>query len=151
MRTIFLGMIICCVWACGNDGEEQAETDKQVILDYLTSNNLTATETESGLFYIILDEGRGNGNRPNENSKVHVNYKGYLTNGNVFDSTDAQGAIFRLGNLIAAWREGIPKIKEGGQVMLLSPSKLAYGSTARPGIPKNSVLIFEITLRAVIE
>lgn len=151
MRMVFFGVLVISMLACSKDDEQQAETDKQIILDYLTDNNLTATETESGLFYFILDEGRGNGNRSNENSQVHVNYKGYLTNGSVFDSSKAQGAIFKLGNLIPAWREGIPKLKEGGEIVLLSPSKLAYGSAARPGIPENSVLIFEIELRAIIE
>jgi FKBP-type peptidyl-prolyl cis-trans isomerase len=31
---------------------------------------------------------------------------------------------------------------------LIIPANLAYGSTARPGIPANSTLVFDVTLLA---
>ncbi len=130
--------------------EEDTGTDqRQQIIEYLNENGHTAIETESGLFYQVEEE--GNGRSPKQNSRVHVNYKGWLLDKTVFDESPDNGTIFELANLIPAWREGIPKIGEGGKILLFSPSHLAYGSRATASIPANSVLIFEIRLRAVID
>jgi FKBP-type peptidyl-prolyl cis-trans isomerase FkpA len=79
-------------------------------------------------------------------STVTVAYKGYLTDGTVFDESDSNGITFSLRNVIQGWQEGIPLFKEGGSGMLLIPSALGYGSSSQGQIPANSVLIFEITL-----
>lgn len=134
--------------ACSKD-DEQSTNEREAIVSYLEANNLTATETESGLFFNILKE--GDGRRPSENDLVQVAYKGMLLNGNVFDESAGTGTVFRLRNLIAAWREGLPKIKSGGSIVLYCPSNLAYGNRETSGIPANSTLIFEIDLKAVFD
>ena len=124
---------------------EQLQIDIQKIKDYLAANNLTATETASGLHYIITQEGTG-GN-PTLQSNVTVRYKGYLLDGTVFDQTSGTSTVtFPLANLIQAWKEGIPLMKKGGKGTFFSPSALAYGPNGVPGIPGNSVLVFEIEL-----
>jgi FKBP-type peptidyl-prolyl cis-trans isomerase FkpA len=149
MRQLSLFLAIAClsVLSCKKDvsPEEQLQIDIQKIKDYLTANNLTATETASGLHYIITQEGTGN--NPTLSSNVTVKYKGYLLDGMVFDQTSGSTtATFPLANLIEAWQEGIPLLKKGGKGTFLSPSALAYGPNGVPGIPGNSVLIFEIEL-----
>lgn len=126
--------------------EEQLEIDRQIIKDYLSDNGLTAQETSSGLHYIINTVGTGE--HPNADDTVEVKYKGYLTNGNVFDQTQpARTYIAPLQTLIPGWIEGIPLLKsEGGEGTLLIPSYLGYGTTDLGSIPPNSVLIFDITL-----
>lgn len=119
------------------------ENDKE-ITDYLTKNNLTATKSESGLYYIINEPGTGV--QPTASSKVTVAYKGYFTNGNIFDQSNSSGITFPLSEVIKGWTEGIPYFKEGGSGVLLIPSHLAYGSYPRPGIPAGSVLIFDVKL-----
>ncbi|EJF99549.1 FKBP-type peptidyl-prolyl cis-trans isomerase [Flavobacterium sp. F52] len=119
------------------------ENDKE-IKDYLTKNNLTATKSESGLYYIINEPGTGA--QPTASSKVTVAYKGYFTNGNIFDQSNSSGITFPLSEVIKGWTEGIPYFKEGGSGVLLIPSHLAYGSYPRPGIPAGSVLIFDVKL-----
>ncbi|WPO79100.1 FKBP-type peptidyl-prolyl cis-trans isomerase [Flavobacterium sp. KACC 22761] len=123
-----------------------AENDKE-ITDYLTKNNLTATKSSTGLYYIINEPGTGA--QPTAASKVTVAYKGYFTNGNVFDQSNASGITFSLSEVIKGWTEGITYFKEGGSGILLIPSNLAYGSYARPGIPAGSVLLFDVKLIAV--
>ena len=126
---------------------EQLAVDVKIIEDYLTANGLEATRTASGLHYIILEE--GSGEHPNIDHTVEVKYKGYRTDGFVFDETaPAATLIYPLRNLIPGWQEGIPFLKSGGgQGVLLIPSRLAYGSTGSGSdIPPNTVIIFDITL-----
>ncbi len=124
--------------------EEQLVKDIKKIEDYLADNNLVAESTESGLHYIIEEE--GSGGHPNLNSEVTVNYKGYLLDGSVFDQTNTSPVTFPLSSLIAGWQEGIPLLQKSGKGKFFLPSGLGYGRQATGSIPANSVLIFEIEL-----
>jgi FKBP-type peptidyl-prolyl cis-trans isomerase len=117
------------------------------ILTYIDQNNLNATRTDSGLYYVIHDEGVGI--KPISSSSVTVAYKGYFLDGTVFDESNDSGITFRLNQVIAGWTEGIPLFREGGEGILLIPSNLAYGLQERSSIPGGSVLIFDIKLISV--
>lgn len=121
----------------------QANEDEKIITDYISSHNLNATATGSGLYYVITTQGTGI--HPNFASNVTVKYKGYLKDESVFDQ-NTTGATFSLNSVIKGWQEGIPYFKKGGKGMLLIPSALGYGDKATGKIPANSVLIFDIDL-----
>ena len=122
----------------------QLAADIKIIEDYLAANGLTAQKTESGLHYIIEEEGEGD--NPCTDSRVTVGYKGYLTNGQVFDENE-NGITFGLRQVIPGWTEGISLFKKGGSGVLLIPSGMAYGPAGRsPSIPPNTVLIFDVNL-----
>ena len=127
--------------------EKQFKTDNAIILKYIADHKLNASSTKSGIYYVINKT--GNGISPNSNSQVKVAYKGYFTDGAVFDKSENTGIIFGLQEVIKGWTEGIPYFSEGGSGILLIPSSLGYGSKGTSGIPENSVLIFEINLIAV--
>lgn len=134
--------------ACNKDegpSVDQVAVDKEIIEQYLADNNIMATEHPSGLYYII--EEIGTGGSPKLSNDVTVTYKGYLLNGSVFDQTEPnKPRSFPLQGLIPGWQIGIPLLKKGGKGKFFIPSGLAYGNRAQPGIPANSVLIFEIGL-----
>ncbi|WP_418264517.1 FKBP-type peptidyl-prolyl cis-trans isomerase [Flavobacterium faecale] len=130
---IFEIKLISVEYSAANDAE---------ILKYIADNQLIATKTDSGLYYVINEEGTGT--RPTATSNVTVAYKGYFTNKTVFDQS--AGATFGLQQVIKGWTEGIPYFKEGGSGILLIPATLGYGSYAYSGIPGGSVLIFEVKL-----
>jgi len=142
IRNILLVLILSLsISSC----KTQMEKDDEIIQEYLANNNLTATKHESGLYYIIENE--GSGESPDLYSKIDFRYKGYLTDGTVFDQTnDGDTASYVLNRLIYGWQIGIPLLKKGGKEILLIPSELGYGSMATTIIPANSVLIFEIEL-----
>ncbi len=78
---------------------------------------------------------------------MKVKYKGYLTDGTVFDQTTGSlSATFSLSGLIEGWQEGIPLLKKGGKGTFFLPSALGYGPSGAGSIPPNTVLIFEIEL-----
>jgi FKBP-type peptidyl-prolyl cis-trans isomerase FkpA len=121
--------------------------DEEIIQNYISQRGYTATRTSSGLYYVIDDPGIGS--YPTIDSTVTVRYTGKLSNGGIFDQSSAAGVEFPLRNVILGWQEGIPYYREGGSGVLLIPSHLGYGSTPRPTIPANSVLIFELDLLEV--
>ena len=123
--------------------EPQTETD---ILKYIEDNNLNATKSSSGLYYVINNEGTGI--KPTSNSNVTVAYKGYFLDGNVFDQSNAAGISFGLNQVIKGWTEGITYFREGGDGILLIPYNLGYGEIGFPmsGIPGGAVLVFDVKL-----
>jgi len=123
--------------------EDQSETDRMEIEQYLADNKLTATRHESGIYYNISNPGTGA--NPTLSSVVTVKYKGFLTNDKVFDQSTA-GVQFPLSNLIPGWQIAIPLLKKGGSGTFYIPSELGYGSSGQGSIPPNSVLIFNIDL-----
>jgi len=110
-----------------------------------------ATTTSSGLVYEELVAGTGAS--PSLESMVKVDYTGKLADGSIFDSSVARGepAEFPLNKVIKGWQEGVAMMKEGGKARLTIPAEIAYGANARPGIPANSVLQFEIELLEVTQ
>ncbi|MBN2637850.1 MAG: FKBP-type peptidyl-prolyl cis-trans isomerase [Bacteroidales bacterium] len=123
--------------------DQQALIDRQIIENYVADNNLQGAFTPSGLYYVIVAP--GDTAHPAVNSTVTVDYKGSFLNGAVFDQNT--NVSFALNTVILGWQEGIPLIGTGGEIILIVPSALAYGSTGRGSIiPPNTVLRFDVTL-----
>lgn len=141
-KLLVLLFLATAMFSCSK--EDQDKIDQETILKYISDHNLDAQATGSGLYYVI--EEPGTGRQPEASNYVTVAYKGYLTNGDVFDESSSAGIKFKLTTVIKGWTEGIQLFKEGGKGKLLIPSKLGYGSQATSGIPANSVLIFDVEL-----
>lgn len=123
-----------------------AKNNKE-ITDYIAKNNLKSIKSDSGLYYVITD--LGTGKQPTATSNVTVAYKGYFTNGTVFDQSGPEGISFGLDQVIKGWTEGIPYLKTGGSAILLVPAQLGYGNNSMGPIPGGSVLIFDVKLISV--
>ena len=146
MKTNLLALLFIFFISCSDDDKsvDYVSLNDQEIQNYLSSKNLQAEKSASGLYYIIDSEGTGV--QPTTRDQVRVAYKGYFTNGNVFDQSPSTGVSFNLQQVIRGWTEGITYFKEAGSGLLLVPSHLGYGSQDSRGIPGGSVLIFEINL-----
>jgi FKBP-type peptidyl-prolyl cis-trans isomerase FkpA len=144
-RYLFiLAVLPLMTWSCDEQLTPQ-QRNRQEIVDYLNDNNLDAIEDPSGLFYIIEEE--GSGGSPSFTANVEVRYKGYYTDGTIFDQTTGDNTReFNLQEVITGWRIGIPKMKKGGKAMFFVPSNLGYGFFGSGGVPPNAVLIFEVEL-----
>jgi FKBP-type peptidyl-prolyl cis-trans isomerase FkpA len=104
-------------------------------------------KTDSGVRYRILRTSEGK--KPTADSTVTVNYRGWLSNGKVFDSSYERGepTTFPLQNVIAGWTEGMQLVGQGGMIELWVPSRLGYGESGSPGsIPAHSNLHFIVEL-----
>jgi FKBP-type peptidyl-prolyl cis-trans isomerase FkpA len=143
---------------------KQLEIDTQIIEDYLAENNIQATRTESGLYYII--ESAGQGPEIEEGDLAFVHYAGYLLDGTLFDTSykqlAQQSGVFSeqrdnvggysplevrvgMGQVIQGWDEGLGLLKQGDKAKFIIPSPLAYGDRDSGGpIKPNSVLLFDV-------
>jgi FKBP-type peptidyl-prolyl cis-trans isomerase FkpA len=158
MKYSLLALIAVLFFSCKDKKEEENTTtptttqpavsnNQAEIEKYIADNHLQAKRSESGLYYVIEEEGTGK--QPTADSEVTVAYKGSFTNKQVFDQSDEKGISFPLRNVIAGWTEGITYFKEGGKGILLFPSQLGYGDSGTGPIPGGSVLIFEIHLISI--
>lgn len=105
-------------------------------------------ETDSGLQYIVLSEGKGD--NATAQSRVKVHYHGTLIDGTVFDSSVDKGepAEFGVGQVIPGWTEGLQLMNVGSKFKFFIPQGLAYGANPRPGgvIKPFMPLVFEVEL-----
>ncbi|MEO1257855.1 MAG: FKBP-type peptidyl-prolyl cis-trans isomerase [Bacteroidota bacterium] len=105
------------------------------------------TTTNSGLKYMVLENGTGAACSPGQNVQVH--YYGTLTNGEMFDNSFQRGQPFTfklgVGQVIKGWDEGVALLKGGDKAVLFIPSELGYGKAGGGAkIPGDSELIFYI-------
>lgn len=103
----------------------------------------------SGLKY--KDKKVGTGKEVKSQTHVTVQYKGWLDNGTVFDTSRKPGRTpfeFTVDNdqVIQGWHQGVKEMKVGGIRELTIPPVLGYGSDDMGQIPPNSTLHFEIEL-----
>jgi FKBP-type peptidyl-prolyl cis-trans isomerase FkpA len=125
--------------------KDQSKIDQQIILSYISAHHLNAIAEPGGLYYVPITS--GSGGAATYAQQVSVTFKGYLTNDSVFSSSTVPYTI-ALSEAIPGWQEGIPLMQRGGRATFLIPSALGYASQAQPGIPANSVLIFDVDLIA---
>lgn len=128
--------------------QEQAQKEKAAGDEWLAKNKTQAgwQTTASGIQYKVVKE--GSGPKPKDTDVVKVHYVGTLINGQKFDSSIDRGqpAEFPLNQVIKGWTEALQLMTVGSRYQLAIPPELAYGIQGRPGIPPNSVLLFDVEL-----
>lgn len=109
------------------------------------------TTTESGLQYVIAQDGLKNGASPEGGQVVTVHYHGYFPDGSVFDSSYERNETidFPANRVIKGWIESLHGMRVCEARTLYIPGDLAYGPQGRPGIPPNATLLFNVQLIAV--
>jgi len=133
--------------------KNQGGTNLQAAEEFLAKNkkeNPDVKETPTGLQYRVLKE--GDGVIPQKEDRVKVHYVGRLMDGSQFDSSIDRGepTEFGLNQVIKGWTEGLQLMKVGSKYEFFIHPKIAYGPRARPQIPANSLLVFEVELLDVI-
>lgn len=111
-------------------------------------------ETQTGLKYIVVEEGEGRVIKENDVVKIH--FSGYFENGELFQSslTNDDDIIFVVGqeHVIDGLDQLVRFMLIGGKVRALIPWKLGYGAEGNfPEIPPKANLIFDVELVTIAE
>jgi FKBP-type peptidyl-prolyl cis-trans isomerase FklB len=127
--------------------------NKAAAKDFLAHNGQEkgVVTTASGLQYKIVEPGDRKAAAIAPTDEVTVQYRGKLLDGSEFDSTYAHGApaTFKVNGVIQGWQEALVLMKPHAKWQLFVPPELAYGAGPKPGIPGNSLLIFDVELVSV--
>lgn len=105
---------------------------------------------DSGLKYILHEDGTGE--KPTLGENISVHYYGVLKeNGQMFDNSYQRGQPISFavgkGQVIRGWDTGLMELKKGSKATLFIPFDQAYGATGRPPtIPAKSDLVFYVHL-----
>lgn len=143
---------------------KQVASDKEKELNSLKEK---AETYESGI-QIYVNK-KGDGPKPEIGQRAHLNYAGYLENGELFDSNRLEVAehynvvderrkaanlyiplttVYSMeAQMIPGFKEAMMTMNIGDQITVFIPSHLAYGDRGVPGaIPPGSDLVFEIEM-----
>lgn len=121
--------------------------EKDQMTTYATKNSISYVTDPSGLMYQIINPGTGT--KPRSTSTVSAAYTGTFMDGKVFDSSTTP-ISFPLTGVIKAWQIAVPMIAPGGEIKIITPSSLAYGSSGYSSIPGNTPLYFDIKLSSIV-
>lgn len=131
----------------------QAAIDDKIVTQYIQSHNLTSakkvTDT-SGAYYMVLDTGKGNDIFTASTQITVGDTCRLLTTGQVVEETNDFHPSYVMGQVILGWQLGIPKIKRGGRIRLILPSRYAYGPSTQENIPQNAILDFTVQLYDIL-
>ena len=81
--------------------------------------------------------------------KISIHFVGRVLDGGVFDDSHPRGTFdFWVGEqqVLPGLDQGLLGMQEGELRVITIPPGEAYGSDARPNIPPNSTLVFEVEL-----
>ncbi len=155
--TLLVFLTISATSCLKDDDSEKREKEKKLIENYVQVNNITATPSATGLYYI--PEVEGTGATLGDKDFALIKYKATDLDGKFYDGTDKTLVelnkvfpYFLIGGPLKIYNnknyfypgviEGLKNMKEGGKAKLIMPSLLAWNDY----VPR----IFEIELLKVI-
>ena len=103
---------------------------------------------ERGLHYAVLNSGDINSKSPELSDTITTHFHGTLTDGTVFWSSveSNEPLTIQLSGLIEGCQKVISLMKINDKWRVYIDPSMAYGDEGRPGIPSNSILVFDIEL-----
>jgi FKBP-type peptidyl-prolyl cis-trans isomerase len=103
---------------------------------------------EKGLHYAVLESGDSRTESPQLSDTITAHFHGTLTDGTVFWSSveSNEPLTVQLSGLIEGCQKVISLMKKNDKWRVYIDPSMAYGDEGRPGIPSNSILIFDIEL-----
>lgn len=100
---------------------------------------------------LFVDITKGSGSEVASGQTVSVRYRGWLTNGQLFDQSVTQAFQFKVGDkqVISGFEQLMIGMKVGGIRRMVIPPSQGYGPNGYGLIPGNAVLVFDVQLDQV--
>ena len=146
MKVVAIIFSFLILVSCSQDSPNIQQIENlQFFID--NKKNDQVVEIEPGLQYLVIDSGEAKSPTPKLTQTISAHFHGTLTNGEVFwSSLDSEPLEIELSKLIAGCQKTISLMRVGDKWMVYIDPTMAYGEEGRPGIPSNTILIFEIEL-----
>ena len=146
MKILFFLFISITIIGCKTYSSDDLNAFDEKIKAYEKKHNLHFYRSESGLYYKIIKQGKGDFIKYSD--KVSFSYTGKLLNGFIFDR-QIKPVTFNVDRLILGWKQVMLELKPGAKVKMIIPPSLAYGNHDLDDIPPNSILYFEMEIQNV--
>lgn len=161
-RRLLAAVLSAAVIACGSEGGKstlgalRSAIDPPLpppdtipeLLDYAADLQVDLSEMAKlpvGVLYADLLPGEGP--QVVAGDSVELAYQGWLPNGAKVDSAVTQLRV-GAGDVIAGIDAALPGMKPGGRRKLVLSPGLAFGAEGRDNVPPNSVLVYDVEMRA---
>jgi FKBP-type peptidyl-prolyl cis-trans isomerase FkpA len=141
MKILILFFSLLLLTACTTYSEDDKSNFDTQIEAYLKKNNKACERSSSGLYYNIIEQGEGREIKYGD--RIAFTYKGELLDGTVFDKR-TKPIEFDVDILIAAWKEAMLMLNEGGKAYIVAPPHLGYGTHELSDIPANSIIVYTL-------
>lgn len=147
---ILIGLSACL--KVENSVQKQQEADDQAINNFLQRNNIKATKSATGLYYVL--DNIGTGEQASSTSQIaSIDVDVFLLGGSRFITEKDVVYRFQNGLLMQGILEATTLLKEGGRGRFYIPSALAFGQNTGTvngvTVPPNSVLYAEVALNDI--
>ena len=124
------------------------EKDREIIENYIERKKLMMTESQTGLWYSVKNEGTGEYLK--DYDRIVMNYECSLLDGTVcYSSSDLGPKEVILGktDIEPGMNEGLRLLKPGGEALFILPPFLAYGLVGDgKKIPPRTVIVYSIRI-----
>jgi FKBP-type peptidyl-prolyl cis-trans isomerase len=122
--------------------------DQLYIKGYISRQGWDMKETQTGLWYQILQE--GSGKQAETGLVARINYSIRTIDGTLCYSSDEKGPktfLIGQGNVESGLEQGILMMKEGTKARFIMPPHLAYGLIGDgERIPARAIIVYEVEL-----
>ncbi|MHA8074167.1 FKBP-type peptidyl-prolyl cis-trans isomerase [Aquirufa sp. HETE-40SA] len=148
---IFSFFVVLSSCSVENVAEQEQLNDEAEIQNYITQAKLVnMLKTADGMYYSIKPSGVTK--VPVTTDLVTLNYKLYLLDGTLIDSTNAPDKQFKsvvYGVSQSIFTPMIQLMKQGDKGTFLLPSSLAFGSISIGNVPANASLRAEVEVVSI--
>jgi FKBP-type peptidyl-prolyl cis-trans isomerase FkpA len=124
------------------------QKDRETIQNYIERKNLPMKESQSGLWYYIVNDGSGKlfGNK----DKIVFDYTCSLLDGTLCYSSDKLGqkvCVLGKTEIEPGLNEGLRMLRPGSEAVFILPPFLAYGLLGDgKSIPARAIIIYRIKI-----
>ncbi len=156
LSAVLLGVVLGC--GSGKSGLEALRKAVQPgtpppdtipeMLEYAADLQIDLSEMAklpAGVLYSDVTSGSGDEIAPGDS--VEIGYQGWMPNGGKVDSA-VTGIRVGAGDVLAGIDAALPGMRAGGKRKVILPPGLAFGAEGRDNVPPNTVLVYEVEVRA---
>lgn len=137
---LILGLIAA---SCSTYSDSDRASFDRKIENYIDSTGIEMTRVENGLYFNIIDQGQEENIKLTDRITFH--YKGEFLDGEVFQTIPKEEALtFYVRELIVGWQDALTLIGNGGEIEVIIPPHLGYGTENTELIPPNSILKYHL-------